>query len=159
MATGDQHVTVGFEEIDRQPREKPVTDIQPLRHGIEREGDEGLVAGASLLSVFEGSRQQQAANAVALMARGYEQLGQKPQVAAHPAQSEAEHLSFGLRHPQAVWIVAQRELLEIGRAQRGHRAKAVAFGKIVDAANDQLFGRLQFVGARRPAHRLHDMNF
>jgi hypothetical protein len=45
--------------------------------------------------------------------------------------------------------------LKIRGAQGGHWPEAVPFGKVVDAANDELFGSLQFFDTGGPEYGRH----
>jgi hypothetical protein len=100
--------------------------------------------------VVERAPQQLIADAEALMSGRHELLREKPQLAANPAEGEANHVVAVFRHPQPGGIVLDREQLKMRRAHRGHRAKAVPFSEIVDAADHEPLRPFQFIGARRP---------
>ena len=95
--------------------------------------------------MFKCARQQLITNPATLIARGDEQFGQKPQVAADPNQGKTHYLPIGFGHPQFIG-----KKLEICWPQSGHRPKAMTFRQVVDAANDKLLRWLQFVGAWGP---------
>ena len=67
LLTSLQFCTSGAEQIDWQPRQHSMPDIQCLRDDIERERDETLVDGAGFPSVLKSARQQLIANTAALL--------------------------------------------------------------------------------------------
>src|SRR5262249_39633079 len=94
-----------LEEVDRKPRVEAVPDIQTLGDRVEGKGDQRPVERACLAGVPEGSVQQRIADSASLMVGRDEQLREKPEVAASPAEREACDLAVDLRHPQTVRII------------------------------------------------------
>src|ERR1051325_5795111 len=109
LQRGDQTVPRHVDAVDRDARKHPMTNVDPLRNLVEREGYERLVAGVRLLGVLQRSLDQLVADPPALMAGRYEELGQEPHVSANPAPGEAEDPVILFRNPEAVGVVRQGE--------------------------------------------------
>src|SRR5262249_14253914 len=77
-------------EIEWQPWQQPVPNIQSLRNDVEREGDKALDGSACCPGVFKRSRQQLTTDAAPLLAGGDEQFRQKPQIITYPTVGEAD---------------------------------------------------------------------
>ena len=95
----------------------------------------------------KGARQQVLADAFALLTRRDEELRQEPQVAARPAKGKAAHVTVFFRDPQAVGIVAERELGKGWRTHAGDRTETMTLREVVDAGDDERAGTLQIAGA------------
>ena len=65
--TAPQEFTRNTEIIDGTARKKAVPDVEPLRHRVEREGDQRPVGSAGVLRVFESPFEQLIADAAALV--------------------------------------------------------------------------------------------
>jgi len=59
--------------------------------------------------MVQRSFQKLIANFSTLLSGGNEQLSKKPEIAANPAEGEAEHLAGFFADPKAIRIIAQRE--------------------------------------------------
>jgi len=79
-----------IEEIDRHARQQPVTNVQPLRNCIEREGDEGLPGDPCPRGMIERPAEEPFADAGTLAIRCDEQFRQEPEIAADPAEGVAD---------------------------------------------------------------------
>src|ERR1700730_7085384 len=115
-------------------------NIQSLRYRVEGEGDQSLFGSTRFLCMLQRSLQQFVADAAALMTRRYEQLREKPQIAADPTPGEAHDFIGVFGHPQPTGIILQRKRLKIGRTRDSHWSKAVTFRQVVDAGNHKLVG-------------------
>ena len=131
-----------LEIVDGAAREQPLPHVQALRDRVEREGDKRLGPGFRPLGVRQRPLEQRRADAASLFIRRHEQLGEKPQVAARPAEGEAQDFAGIFRHPQAIRVVLEREPREHRRTDGGHRAEAVAPAQLIDAGDDELTGAL-----------------
>ena len=101
-----------------------------------------LLVAPAFLACSKISRQQFVADTAALLAGCDEQLRQKPEVATHPTQGEADDVTICLGRPHAVGIILQGKQLEIGGTQGGHGPKTVTLGQVVDTPNDERFRSL-----------------
>jgi hypothetical protein len=86
-----------------------VADVEPLRHGVEGKRDQNPLGSAGLLGVIQSPFDQFSADAPTLTVGRYEELRQKPDVAADPAPGEPDNPAVVLRDPESVGIVRQRE--------------------------------------------------
>src|SRR5262245_18411770 len=104
------------------------------------------------------SRHERIANSLTLSAGQYEQVAEKPKIAAHPARSEANDFILIFSDPHPFRVVLQAKRMKCGWAQNGFLSEALPYRQIVDAPNDQIVGFVQVPGSSRPvydAHRHH----
>jgi hypothetical protein len=98
--------------------------------------------------VVECELHEFAANALTLVFRQDEEVREKPKPVAHPTESETDHITRVLRHPEPVLIVLQREGKELGCDGGGKTLEAMTLHEVVNALVDHLHGRSEIFVTR-----------
>ena len=76
-----------------------MSDVEALRHTVEGESDQRLVSRSRFPGMLQGSFQQFIPDATTLLGGIDEELGEKPDIAAHPTPGKTEDFASILRHP------------------------------------------------------------
>jgi len=120
LQTTRQEVARDTKIVDGKSWEQSVPDVETLRCPVEANGDEGFGGRSGFPCMLECAFQELIADTASLMTRADEQLRQKPQLAADPAECEAKHFTLILSHPQPIRVIPQGEQLELSGTKGRH---------------------------------------